>query len=186
MEQLVVGCEPHTYHRTPDMKPTSPPSSGDIDYTTTTVQQSFINAESQNVSIAIANDALLELDEDFFANLVAVPTGLDVSISPSRAMVTILDEDSKSVIRQTLPHLHVLTLALVVVHLPCIDTFSLYHVTGATLGFNPSAYNVSEDGVSVTLRVQLISGQLGRAVELNLNTRDGTAEGKNRSRTFRK
>lgn len=55
--------------------------------------------------------------------------------------------------------------------------FLLWLATGATLGFTSNVSSVDEDGGSVSLRVELITGQLGRAVELALNTRDGTAQG---------
>ncbi len=60
------------------------------------------------------------------------------------------------------------------------SVYDYFHGTlfaGATIGFNPSEYSTGEDGGSVTLRVELITGQLGRSVEVLLNTRDGTATG---------
>ncbi len=71
------------------------PTGGGVDYSTTAVQLGFIVAQSQDVAVAISNDELLELEEDFFCNLLLVTTGLDVSVSPERARVTIQDEDSK-------------------------------------------------------------------------------------------
>ena len=47
---------------------------------------------------------------------------------------------------------------------------------GATIGFRPETYSGPE-GSTVILRIEVISGQLGRDVTIFLNTVDGTAFG---------
>ena len=41
-------------------------------------------------------DAFLEFDETFFGNLVLVPTNLAVTVDPSTADITLLDDDGMS------------------------------------------------------------------------------------------
>ncbi len=55
----------------------------------------FTGNQTQAVTIWIYDDAMLELDEDFFVNLVLVPSGLDVLLNFSRVRVVIADDDSK-------------------------------------------------------------------------------------------
>ncbi len=55
----------------------------------------FTENQTQFVTAVIYDDAMLELDEDFFVNLVLVPSGLDVLLTSSRARVVIADDDSK-------------------------------------------------------------------------------------------
>ena len=45
----------------------------------------------------------------------------------------------------------------------------------ATIGFNLTAYDIIESGRLVNVTVLLISGQLGRDVEVILSTADGVA-----------
>ena len=45
-----------------------------------------------DISVTIANDELVEIDENFFGDLIT--TSGDVIINPAEAEVTILDRDS--------------------------------------------------------------------------------------------
>ena len=48
----------------------------------------------------------------------------------------------------------------------------------AVIGFVPDNYNVTEGtDLFANLNVELISGELGRVVLVNIDTRDGSAEG---------
>ena len=46
------------------------------------------------------------------------------------------------------------------------------------IGFNPTAYNVSEDAGSVTVTVAVLSGTLDQDVEVSVSTVDGSAIGR--------
>ena len=55
-----------------------------------------------------------------------------------------------------------------------IFKFSLLN-TAVTIGFDPDQYSVNEDDGSVSLTVQVLAGELARAVSVNFLTQDGTA-----------
>ena len=67
-----------------------------IDYTFLSQQLSFIGTATQTVRVTIAVDTFLEFNQNFFGDLVLVPTSLDVTVDPTTAEVTILDDDGMS------------------------------------------------------------------------------------------
>ena len=66
-----------------------------IDYTFLSQQLSFIGTATQTVRVTITVDTFLEFNENFFGDLVLVPTSLNVTVNPTTATVTILDDDGK-------------------------------------------------------------------------------------------
>ena len=62
------------------------------------------------------------------------------------------------------------------IHWVCIHLlwFIFFHI-GATFGFGPVQYTVSEDAGSVLLFVVLLEGTLEREVNLQFSTVEGTA-----------
>ena len=67
-----------------------------IDYAFLSQQLSFIGTATQTIRVTIAVDTFLEFNENFFGDLVLVPTSLDVTVDPTTAEVTILDDDGMS------------------------------------------------------------------------------------------
>ncbi len=49
--------------------------------------------------------------------------------------------------------------------------------TAVTIGFDPAAITIADDGGFVTLTVKVLSGTLGRTVRVQLDTEDGSAIG---------
>ena len=69
------------------------------DYTSLVQLLTFNPGESTvQVTVPVVNDAILEIDENFFGNL-RVPAGSpfigSITFQPGRAMATILDDDCK-------------------------------------------------------------------------------------------
>ena len=54
--------------------------------------------EEISIDILIVNDTTLENLEQFFANLVLSTTPLNVTVEPSRATISIVDEDGKALL----------------------------------------------------------------------------------------
>ena len=67
-----------------------------IDYIFLSQQLSFIGTTTQTIRVNITVDTFLEFNENFFGDLVLVPTSLDVTVDPTTAEVTILDDDGMS------------------------------------------------------------------------------------------
>ena len=63
------------------------------DYVALTSLLSFTGTQSQTIPVTIITDQILEDDENFFGNLALVPTSLNVTVDPTMAMITILDDD---------------------------------------------------------------------------------------------
>ena len=115
--------------------------------------------------VSIVNDRLLETDEVFTASL-SLEDETDrghVQLNPSSTSITIIDDDGNHDI-------------VVISVIPCMITAII--PSGAVIGFVPPAYSVLE-GVDrfANLNVQLVSGQLGRDVIVNFDTRSGSAIG---------
>ena len=67
-----------------------------IDYTFLSQQLSFIGTATQTIRVNITVDTFLEFNENFFGDLVLVPTSLNVTVDPTTATVTIMDDDGMS------------------------------------------------------------------------------------------
>ena len=50
-------------------------------------------SSSNDVTVTIINDALLEIDEQFLGHLTLISTDANVIVSPAEATVTIKDDD---------------------------------------------------------------------------------------------
>ena len=130
------------------------------DYIHMSANLTLTNTSQTQVTIPIVGDALLERNETFRAEISLVRTEDSncVILQPDTVDITILDDDSELRIADF-----------------CIKLYPPLSV--AVIGFVPVDYLVTEGtDSSVSITVELISGQLGRDVEVVLNTHsDGFA-----------
>ena len=121
---------------------------------------------TQTVHVSIVNNSLLETDEVFTASLsLENETDLGhVQLNPTAASITIIDDDGNEHVRSQLCNI--------------FYDHSNNITSDVVIGFVPPAYTVVE-GVDqfANLTVQLISGQLGHEVIVNLTTQSGSAIG---------
>lgn len=119
--------------------------------------------EQKTASIPLVADQALEETERFLVNLALVATPLNVTVQPSTCTVEITNDDSKTERSVcNCPH----SRALCSVH------------TGATIGFDPTAYSVDEEAGAVTFVVKVLIGTLMRSLVVDFSTTDGTAIGR--------
>ena len=106
-------------------------------------------------------DNIVEYNEMFFAVLSLDVVNSHFVLSPSNASVTIVNDNSKQ-----------FTMSLVFPRLPlgC-------YLAAAIVGFNDTSYEVSEADGSVSIEVAVLSGQLGRPVQLTFATHPDSASG---------
>ena len=116
------------------------------DYTSKSDTLTLSSSDTEvKIMVDITDDALFENAEMFTVVLSSAPTG--VTLTPVTAMVTISDDS---------------------VAPPPDDDM-------VVIGFDPVMYTVDEGAGTVRLTVKVLSGDLGRAVTLDYETRDGTA-----------
>ena len=135
-----------------------------MDYTPVSRNMTF-NADLtiQVVEVPIIDDHIVEHSE--IINLTLVSTDSDVILNPPTSTITIEDVDSKLLcedylILQLCKHqCNVFTLITLVV----------------TIGFNETAYSVSEDAGSANVTLSVQTGTLDRNVIVTLSTINGTA-----------
>ena len=119
---------------------------------------------TQTVHVSIVNDPLLEIDEVFTVSLSLedkTDLGL-VQLNPTSTSITIIDDDG-----------------IMNIVINCMITVIPISIpSDAVIGFVPPAYSVAEGtDLFANLTVQLISGQLGHDVIVNLTTQSGSAIG---------
>ena len=115
---------------------------------------------SHIVELPIIDDHIVEHSE--IINLTLVSTDPSVVLSPSTSTITIEDADSK---------------LLYVYHFICKHKCNLFTFTTSviTIGFNKTAYSVSEDAGSVTIMLSVQIGALDRDGLVTLSSINGTA-----------
>ena len=113
------------------------------------------------VEVPILDDDIVEHSE--IINLTLVSTDSAVVLNPSTSTITIEDVDSKllyvdlSIYKQKGVNLSTFTTSVI------------------TIGFNKTAYSVSEDAGSVNVTVSVQAGTLDRDVVVTLLSINGTA-----------
>ena len=139
------------------------PYAAGMDYTHVSRSLTFNAAvTTQMVEVPITDDHIVEQSE--IINLTLVSTDSAVILNPSTSIITIEDMDSK--LRTVCTSLYI-----------CNSMCNLFTLTTSvvTIGFNKTAYSVSEDAgsVSITLSVQIRA--LDRDVIVTLSSMNGTA-----------
>ena len=115
------------------------------------------------IEVPIIDDHIVEHSE--VINLTLVSTDSAVILNPSTSTITIEDEDSK-------------LLCKIYIHVQlCKSQRNVFSFTTSvvTIGFNKTAYSVSEDASSVSVTVSVLNGTLDRDVIVTLSTVNGTA-----------
>ena len=134
-----------------------------MDYASVSRSLMIFNAAvtTQAVEVYIIDNHIVEHSK--VINLILVSTDLAVLLNPSTSTITIEDMDSKL--------LYVARLYI------CKHECSLFSFTTSvvTIGFSSTAWSVSEDADSVSIRVSVQNGVLGRDVTVTLSTVNGTA-----------
>ena len=137
-----------------------------MDYTSVSRNLTF-NADLtiQVVEVPIVDDHIVEQSE--IINLTLVSTDSAVILNPSTSTITIEDVDSKSLCKNYL---------LYILHL-CKYQCNVFSFTTlvVTIGFNETAYSVSEDAGNVSVTLFVETGTLDRDVIVTLSTTRGTA-----------
>ena len=137
-----------------------------MDYTPVSKNLTF-NADLtiQVVEVPIIDDHIVEHSE--IINLTLVSADSAVILNPSTSTITIEDVDSKWLFKDYL--LYILQL--------CKDQYNVFTFTTlvVTIGFNETAYSVSEDAGSVSITLSVQTGTLDRDVIVTLSTISGTA-----------
>ena len=137
-----------------------------IDYTPVSRSLTFNAATtSQMVEVPIIDDNIVEHSE--IINLSLVSTDSAVILNPSTSTITIEDVDSKWLCKYYL--LYILQL--------CKDQYNVFTFSTSviTIGFNETAYSVSEDAGSISITLSVQTGILDRNVIVTLSTINGTA-----------
>ena len=117
------------------------------------------------VEVPIIDDNIVEHSE--IINLSLVSTDSAVILNPSTSTITIEDVDSKWLCKYYL--LYILQL--------CKHQYNVFTLTTSvvTIGFNETAYSVSEDAGNVSITLSVQTGILDRNVIVTLSTINGTA-----------
>ena len=120
------------------------------------------DTSTQTIEISTTGDMVLEMSESFSVALSQMSVDASVTLNPASATVNVEDDDSEL----TNDSLHCV--------LPLHNSSSS---TAITIGFNDTAYTVTEGG-SASVSVSVLSGTLARDVVVTLQTEDGTATGR--------
>ena len=112
------------------------------------------------IEVPITDDDIVEHSE--IINLTLVSTDSAVILNPSTSTIIIEDEDSK----------------LLCIHVQlCKNQCNVFSFTTSvvTIGFNKTAYSVSEDAGNISVTVSVQNGTLGRDVLVTVSTVNNTA-----------
>ena len=146
---------------------------GDYSPTTQVIQFTSVNS-SYDVTVPLRLDFFYEADEIFFGDLQLQSTPLDVIVDPSRANLSIVDNNRKHFPENCF---------IIVITGTCfvlISVFFFHQFTsqGLYIGFTVPDVQVPESAGDAVLRVELTGAQLSTSVQIQFNTIDGTALGR--------